>query len=75
MVLETKQRCGFYLDSYDLIYQAIANQDGHKAEEAVRLQNRYSQASDTLVHDRRNYFYRSEFACSPHIGGTIAVQS
>lgn len=39
MVLETKdfKNAAFYLDSHDLLYQAIANQDCHQAEEAVRL--------------------------------------
>ncbi|MEK5239732.1 FadR/GntR family transcriptional regulator [Paenibacillus sp. FSL L8-0470] len=39
MVLETKdfKNAAFYHDSHDLLYQAIANQDCHQAEEAVRL--------------------------------------
>ncbi|NQX44746.1 FadR family transcriptional regulator [Paenibacillus tritici] len=39
MVLETKnfKDVAAYLDSHDLLYQAIANQDGHQAEEAVRV--------------------------------------
>ncbi|WP_340025764.1 FCD domain-containing protein [Paenibacillus sp. FSL K6-1096] len=39
MVLDMKyfKHADFYLDSHALLYQAIANQDSHQAEEAVRL--------------------------------------
>ncbi|MBP2115828.1 DNA-binding FadR family transcriptional regulator [Paenibacillus silagei] len=39
MILEMKdlKNVDFYLDSHALLYQAIADQNGHQAEEAVRL--------------------------------------